>query len=82
MPPMQVPDKIDCVDCGQVAHRLTYPPEEGWAPGDCVAYRCSGCNDRWDLVVEDGEHGSSCELDSRFEEARAVLEHRRRERAG
>ena len=50
---MDVPDTIICVDCGQKAHRLTPPPENGWEPGDIVAYRCAGCNDRWDLVVED-----------------------------
>ncbi|NNE94189.1 MAG: hypothetical protein HKN23_21280 [Verrucomicrobiales bacterium] len=53
---IEVPDTITCIDCGQKAHRLTYPPSEedgGWQPGDIVAYRCRGCNDRWDLVVED-----------------------------
>ncbi len=50
---MDVPEIITCVDCGEKAHRLTEPPEDGWSHGDFVAYRCSGCNDRWDLVVED-----------------------------
>ncbi len=50
---MEIPKTITCVDCGQPAHLLSYPPEDGWVPGDIVAYRCSGCNDRWDLVVED-----------------------------
>ena len=50
---MEIPDVIDCVDCGQKAHRLTEPPEEGWEAGDIVAFRCSGCNDRWDLVIDD-----------------------------
>lgn len=50
---MEVPDSITCVDCGQDARRLTPPPEEGWEPGDIVAYRCTGCNDRWDLTVSD-----------------------------
>jgi hypothetical protein len=52
---MEMPDKITCVDCGQDAHLISYPPEEGWQVGDYVAYRCRGCNDRWDLVVEDGD---------------------------
>lgn len=59
---MDVPEIITCVDCGQKAHRLTYPPEEGWQDGDVVAYRCSGCMDRWDLVLGEGdEHGRNPE---------------------
>ena len=27
-------------------------PELGWSRGDVVAYRCSDCLDRWDLVVD------------------------------
>lgn len=54
---MDVPEIITCVDCGQKAHRLSYPPEEGWQDGDVVAYRCSGCMDRWDLVIGDGDEG-------------------------
>ena len=50
---IEIPDTITCVDCGQTAHRLTLAPEEGWSIGDIVAYRCSGCMDRWDLVVAD-----------------------------
>lgn len=52
---MEIPETIICVDCGQEARRLTPPPEEGWEVGDSVAYRCTGCNDRWDLVVSDPE---------------------------
>lgn len=50
---LDVPEKITCVDCGQDAHLISFPPEEGWQVGDFIAYRCRGCNDRWDLVVED-----------------------------
>jgi len=50
---MEIPETIICVDCGQEARRLTPCPEEGWEIGDSVAYRCTGCNDRWDLVVAD-----------------------------
>jgi len=42
---------IVCVDCGGVCHLISYQPEEGFAPGDIVAYRCSDCLDRWDLEV-------------------------------
>jgi len=47
-----VPDRITCVDCGGIAHRLTAEPELGWQEGDVVAYRCEDCLDRWDLVME------------------------------
>ncbi|CAN5432873.1 hypothetical protein BH23VER1_BH23VER1_03150 [soil metagenome] len=50
---MEIPQTITCVDCGQTAHLLSRAPEGGWRPGDFAAYRCAGCNDRWDLVVED-----------------------------
>ena len=51
----QVPDAIDCVDCGYECHRLTPEPEEGFASGAIVAYRCSGCLDRWDVEFETGK---------------------------
>ena len=75
---MDVPEKIDCVDCGQPAYRLTHPPEDGWEVGDFVAYRCSGCNDRWDLVVSTGETDAPAEP-SFASEARAILESRRKD---
>lgn len=51
-----VPEWIDCIDCGGVAHRISFPPEErDWEPGEVVAYRCADCLDRWDLVVPGAE---------------------------
>ena len=45
-------ESIICVDCGGQAHLLTHPPEDGqWQVGEVVAYRCSDCLDRWDLVL-------------------------------
>lgn len=52
---MEVPEAIPCVDCGESAHLLTPEPEFGFRPGDWVAYRCSGCGDRWDLQVAEAE---------------------------
>jgi hypothetical protein len=54
MPPhaSRVPDTIVCVDCGGRCHRLSYAPEDGFAEGDVVAYRCEDCLDRWDVVIE------------------------------
>jgi hypothetical protein len=49
--PEDVPEVITCVDCGGNAHRLSYPPPEGFEVGDVVAYRCADCRDRWDLVI-------------------------------
>lgn len=57
---MEVPEVITCVDCGQKAHRMTEEPEFGFLSGDWVAYRCSGCGDRWDMEVagnDDGHRG-------------------------
>jgi hypothetical protein len=71
---MEIPETIICVDCGQEARRLTLPPEEGWEIGDSVAYRCTGCNDRWDLVVADDTGEES--FTSYASEYRAILEER------
>ena len=76
---MEVPEEIVCVDCGQPAHRLSYPPEEGWEVGDIVAYRCSGCNDRWDLVVEEDDGQTPDDFVSYAVEARAIMEERRQQ---
>ena len=51
---MEVPDTIICVECGAAAARLTpEPPEDGFFPGDVVAYVCPDCGQRFDLVLED-----------------------------
>ena len=70
---MDLPEKITCVDCGQDAHLMSPAPEQGWEAGDIVAYRCSGCNDRWDLVVED----SNSSTGSHAAEVRRILAERR-----
>lgn len=71
---MEIPDSITCVDCGQMARRLGEAPEEGWEVGDYVAYRCTGCNDRWDLVVSDDSEEST--FVSYASEFRAIREER------
>lgn len=51
---MEPDTTITCIDCGETAHLLTHPPEDGlWQPGEVVVYRCSGCHDRWDIVLPD-----------------------------
>ena len=48
-----IADRIVCVDCGGQCHRLTYWAEDDPPlPGDTVAYRCSDCGDRWDIVLD------------------------------
>ena len=51
----QPPPSITCVDCLGTAHLISYAPEDGFEPGDIVAYRCADCLDRWDLVWESDE---------------------------
>ena len=50
-----IPTTITCVDCGGVCSLISYEPDEGWEPGDIVAFRCQDCLDRWDveLTAED-----------------------------
>lgn len=74
---MDLPPTITCVDCGQTAHLLSHAPEEGWEVGDIVAYRCSGCNDRWDLVVEDDSYTGG----DLAGEARQILDQRQQDGA-
>ena len=50
-PEMSAPGTIVCVDCGGTCHRISYAPDEGFEPGDIVAYRCSDCDDRWDIEL-------------------------------
>jgi hypothetical protein len=52
---IDVPHIIVCVDCGGVCHRLTPEPEDGFAPGAIVAFRCEDCLDRWDLEFDSEE---------------------------
>jgi len=52
---MEVPDTITCVECGGTAHRMSHPPpDEGFEPGDTIAYVCGDCGTRHDIVAEDG----------------------------
>jgi hypothetical protein len=56
VPEELAPARIDCIDCGGVAHLLTRPDDTGrfW-PGDLLTYRCEDCLDRWDLIIPDGD---------------------------
>ncbi len=50
---------ITCVDCGGVAHLISFfPPDEPPDPAEVVlTYRCADCGDRWDIVPADDTFG-------------------------
>lgn len=51
------PETISCIECGGVAHLISYlPPDEPLGEGYPIAYRCSDCMDRFDLIWE-GDDG-------------------------
>ena len=52
---MEAPTEIICPECEEPAHRVGYPPDEGYEPGDVVAYICGMCESRFDLVMEDDD---------------------------
>lgn len=47
------PQTIVCVDCGETAHLMHVDGPEG--EEQVAVYRCSGCWDRWDVVVDADE---------------------------
>jgi hypothetical protein len=54
---VDVPDTITCVECGGPAHLVTHPsPDEGFLPGDPVAFVCGDCGHRHDLVLDEDDH--------------------------
>jgi plastocyanin len=51
---VDVPEQITCVECGGAAHRVGYPdPEVGYEPGDRVAFVCSDCGHRHDVILDE-----------------------------
>ncbi len=44
-----------CIDCGGRCSRITREPEEGFVPGDLVAFRCHDCLDRWDVELTEDD---------------------------
>lgn len=53
------PSTFTCVDCGGVAHLIGFLPDtDPIEPGTPLAYRCSDCLERFDVVWEEaGEEG-------------------------
>jgi len=52
---MRAEPTIPCVDCPGTARLLSHEPEEGWEPGDVVAYRCPECGERFDIELADAD---------------------------
>ncbi|MGH8951298.1 MAG: hypothetical protein ACRDX9_07720 [Acidimicrobiia bacterium] len=49
----QPPEAFTCVDCGGVAHLISFIPEDvDLGPGTPLAYRCADCMERFDVVWE------------------------------
>jgi predicted nucleic acid-binding Zn ribbon protein len=47
------PETITCVECGGVAHLISFLPDDDIAePEMPYAYRCADCMDRFDVVWE------------------------------
>ena len=50
------PTEFTCVECGGVAHLLSAVPDDAdIEEGTSFAYRCSDCNDRFDVIWEPGD---------------------------
>jgi len=50
------PLTITCVECGGIAHLLSYLPQDSdLEPGVALAYRCADCMDRFDVIWEVGD---------------------------
>ena len=48
------PESFTCVDCGGVAHLISFLPEDEYPePGSSLAYRCADCMERFDVVWEE-----------------------------
>jgi DNA-directed RNA polymerase subunit RPC12/RpoP len=45
-PEVEVPEAIDCIDCGGRCHLLG-------SHAGLATYRCSDCNDRWDVILQE-----------------------------
>jgi hypothetical protein len=52
------PETFDCVDCGGVAHLISFLPEDADPePGTPLAYRCADCMERFDVIWEADDDG-------------------------
>jgi hypothetical protein len=45
------PETFTCIDCGGLAHLISFIPEDfDLEPGTPLAYRCTDCMERFDVV--------------------------------
>ena len=48
------PESFTCVDCGGATHLISFLPEDtDPEPGTPLAYRCSDCLERFDVIWEE-----------------------------
>lgn len=48
------PQVITCIECGADAHLISFlPQDEPVDPGTPLAYRCSECMDRFDILWDE-----------------------------
>jgi hypothetical protein len=53
----QPPETFTCVDCGGVAHLITFLPKDDiLEPGSPLAYRCADCMERFDVIWEEDDN--------------------------
>ncbi len=51
---MKPPEAITCVECGADAKLMSYLPEDGEVEaGTPLAYRCTECTERFDVVMSE-----------------------------
>lgn len=50
-----VPAEMACLECQGRANLMSFAPEEGFAPGDVVAYVCEDCGHRFDVVTPEAD---------------------------
>ena len=49
------PTEMACLECQGRANLMSFAPDEGFAPGDVVAYVCEDCGHRYDVVVPESD---------------------------
>ena len=48
-------DTIACPECGEPARLLTQVVDDESTGRTVGSYRCTGCGDRWDVIIDEPE---------------------------